>query len=99
AINDSPSMSLHAALPISAVATTAVYVAYTLDPSTRAFFKTDWLWPSTLLVVLGVWRFLHLVRNRPRAESPTQEMLTDGPFVAIRSEEHTSELQSRENVV
>lgn len=74
---------LDLALGVTAVATTAVYVAYTLDPSTRAFFKTDWLWPSTLFVVLGVWRFLHLVRNRPRAESPTQEMLTDGPFVAI----------------
>ncbi len=34
-------------------------------------------------MVLGVWRFLHLVRSRPRAESPTQEMLKDGPFVAI----------------
>ena len=28
-------------------------------------------------------RFVFLVRNRPKAESPTQEMLRDGPFVAI----------------
>jgi decaprenyl-phosphate phosphoribosyltransferase len=26
---------------------------------------------------------LHLVRSRPRSESPTQEMLKDGPFVLI----------------
>jgi hypothetical protein len=37
---------------------------------------------TTGLVVLAVLRFLHLVRSRPRAESPTQEMLKDGPFVA-----------------
>jgi hypothetical protein len=30
-----------------------------------------------------VFRFLYLVRSRPRAESPTQEMLRDGPFVAL----------------
>jgi len=59
------------------------YVAYTLDPHTRAYFQSDWLWVSTLFVVLGVLRFVTLVRSRPRAESPTQEMIKDGPFVAI----------------
>ena len=29
------------------------------------------------------YRFLHIVRHRPNAESPTQEMLSDGPFIAI----------------
>lgn len=71
------------ALTLTAVATVVVYLAYTLDPHTQTFFRTRWLWPSTAFVVLGVWRFLHLVRSRPRAESPTQEMLKDGPFVAI----------------
>jgi decaprenyl-phosphate phosphoribosyltransferase len=28
-------------------------------------------------------RFLHLMRSRPRSESPTQEMLKDGPMVGI----------------
>ncbi len=74
---------LDLALAVTAIATIVTYVAYTLDPHTQAFFKTEWLWPSAGLVVLGVWRFLHLVRSRPRAESPTQEMLRDGPFVAI----------------
>src|SRR5688572_17594243 len=74
---------LDIALFVTAAATVATYLSYTLDEHTRAFFRTDWLWLSTLFVVLGVMRFLHIVRNRPDAESPTQEMLKDGPFVAI----------------
>jgi 4-hydroxybenzoate polyprenyltransferase len=74
---------LDVALTITAGATIVTYLSYTLDEHTRAFFRTDWLWLSTVFVVLGVMRFLHIVRNRPDAESPTQEMLKDGPFVAI----------------
>jgi len=73
---------LDLALAGTAIATVATYLAYTLDPHTVSFFRTEWLWPSTIFVVLGVWRFLYIVRNRPSAESPTQEMLHDGPFVA-----------------
>lgn len=71
------------ALTLTALATVATYLAYTLDRHTREFFHTDWLWTSTLFVVLGMARFLFLVRSRPKAESPTQEILRDGPFVAI----------------
>lgn len=74
---------LDIALGITAIATVLVYLAYTLDGDTRTFFRTDYLWPSTLFVIAGVLRFLQLVRSRPRAESPTQEMLRDGPFVGI----------------
>jgi len=74
---------LDIALGLTATATVAAYLLYTLDPHTRALFRTDWLWPSSIFVVLGVLRFLTLVRSRPKAESPTQEMLRDGPFVAI----------------
>ncbi|MBI3201709.1 MAG: decaprenyl-phosphate phosphoribosyltransferase [Myxococcales bacterium] len=83
ALESYSSRGLDVALSVTALATVATYVAYTLDPHTQEFFKTRWLWPSTAFVVLGVWRFLHLVRSRPRAESPTQEMLKDGPFVGI----------------
>src|SRR5512133_465565 len=71
------------ALTLTALATVAMYLAYTLDEHTRAFFNSEWLWTSTVFVVLAMGRFLFLVRSRPKAESPTQEILSDGPFVAI----------------
>jgi decaprenyl-phosphate phosphoribosyltransferase len=71
------------ALRATALATVAAYAAYTLDPDTIKFFHSGSLWWTTVFVMLGVWRFLVLVRARPKAESPTQEMLRDGPFVAI----------------
>lgn len=71
------------ALRATAAATICAYVAYTLDPDTIEFFHSRDMWWTTLFVVLAVWRFLVLVRGRPKAESPTQEMLRDGPFVAV----------------
>jgi decaprenyl-phosphate phosphoribosyltransferase len=71
------------ALRVTALLTVASYVAYTFDPETVSFFHSNSLWWTSIFVVLGVWRFLVLVRSRPKAESPTQEMLRDGPFVAI----------------
>jgi 4-hydroxybenzoate polyprenyltransferase len=74
---------LNWALRITAVLTVASYVAYTFHPATLSFFHSRSLWWTSIFVVAGVWRFLSLVRSRPKAESPTQEMLRDGPFVAI----------------
>lgn len=74
---------LDAALGVTGAATVVIYLVYTLDPHTRAFFRSDLLWLSTVFVVLGVGRFVSIVRGRPHAESPTQEMLRDGPFVGI----------------
>jgi decaprenyl-phosphate phosphoribosyltransferase len=73
---------LDLALGITAVATIGTYFAYTIDRDTKALFGTDDLWLTTVFVILAFWRFLYLVRSRPQAESPTQEMLRDGPFVA-----------------
>jgi 4-hydroxybenzoate polyprenyltransferase len=67
---------------ITALATVATYVAYTLDPSTRATFGTDYLVLTAIPGLFGVLRFLHLVKSRPEAESPTEEMLRDKPFLA-----------------
>lgn len=74
---------LNWALGLTSLATIGTYLAYTLDPHTREYFGSEHLWWTTLFVVLAVLRFLHLVRKRPDAESPTQEMLRDGPFVAV----------------
>lgn len=77
--------SLNIALGITGVATIVTYVAYTLDPSTRQFFNTNHLWLTAPCTVFGIGRFLQLVSGRAgaglRSESPTQEMLSDVPFV------------------
>ena len=62
--------------------TMSMYVVYTLDPHTRAHFGTDFLVLTSLFALAGVLRFMHLVRSRPDAESPTEEMLRDVPFIA-----------------
>jgi 4-hydroxybenzoate polyprenyltransferase len=74
---------LDLALAITGIATVVTYLIYTLDPHTQAVFRTEHLWPSAVFVLLGVGRFLQLVKSRPKSESPTQEMLRDGPFVGI----------------
>lgn len=75
--------ALTSALAVTGVATVVTYLAYTLDQQTRAFFQTDWLWLTTAFTLLGMARFLHLVTSSPKAESPTQEMLRDVPFILV----------------
>jgi decaprenyl-phosphate phosphoribosyltransferase len=77
--------SLNVALVVTGTATAVTYVAYTLDPVTRAFFNSNYLWLTAPFTIFGLARFLQLVSGRAgrglRAESPTQEMLRDVPFV------------------
>lgn len=73
--------ALTIALALTAIATVATYAAYTLDPVTQAQFNSEWLWLTTPFTVFGVVRFLQLMAGRPKAESPTQEMLRDTLFV------------------
>lgn len=77
--------SLNWALAITGSATVVTYIAYTLDPVTRAFFNTGYLWLTTPFTVMGIARFLMIVNGRAgrgrKAESPTQEMLRDVPMV------------------
>jgi 4-hydroxybenzoate polyprenyltransferase len=77
--------SLDVALAMTGTATALMYVAYTLDPATRAAFNSNYLWLTAPFTVFGIVRFLLLVAGRAgrgaRAESPTQEMLRDVPFV------------------
>lgn len=74
---------LDLALAGTGILTVLGYLAYTLDEHTTQFFHTEKLWWTTVFVVLGVLRFLHIVRHRTKAESPTQEMLRDSSFVVI----------------
>jgi 4-hydroxybenzoate polyprenyltransferase len=72
--------ALTVALWVTGLASVGVYLAYTLDPPAM-FQHTPWLWVTTVHPVFGVIRFMELVVGRPKAESPTQEMLRDVPFV------------------
>ena len=69
-------------LYVTALATVGTYAIYTLDPHTAAAFGTDYLVITTLMPLFGVLRFLHLVRRKHSAESPTEDMLRDKPFLA-----------------
>ena len=77
--------SLNVALATTGLATAATYVAYTLDPATREAFHSNYLWLTAPFVAFGMLRFLLLVSGRAgrglRAESPTQEILRDVPFI------------------
>jgi decaprenyl-phosphate phosphoribosyltransferase len=77
--------SLTTALAMTGVATAVTYVAYTLDKETERFFHSDKLWMTVPFTLFGIFRFLMLVSGRAgrgrKAESPTQEMLSDVPFV------------------
>jgi 4-hydroxybenzoate polyprenyltransferase len=72
---------LDIALTITGTLTILTYIAYTLDPATQTFFKSDQLWMTTPSVVIGITRFVQIVKTHPKAESPTQEMLKDSLFV------------------
>jgi 4-hydroxybenzoate polyprenyltransferase len=77
--------SLNVALAVTGSGTALTYIAYTLDPATRAFFNSNYLFLTAPSVVFGIVRFLQIVSGRVgrglKAESPTQEILRDMPFV------------------
>lgn len=77
--------ALDVSLLVTGLATATTYFAYTLDKDTEAFFQSQNLWLTAPFTVFGIVRFLALVSGRAgrglKAESPTQEMLHDVPFI------------------
>jgi 4-hydroxybenzoate polyprenyltransferase len=77
--------SLNVAMGVTGAATAVTYAAYTIDPVTCAAFNSHRLWLTVPFTVFGIVRFLSLVSGKVgrglKAESPTQEMLSDVPFV------------------
>ena len=73
---------LTALLLTTGLSTVATYAAYTFDPHTVAMFGTPWLPVTTIFMLFGILRFVHLVRRHAEAESPTEAMLRDVPFIA-----------------
>jgi 4-hydroxybenzoate polyprenyltransferase len=74
--------SLRLALYLVGVATFLSYVAYTRAEHTLRFFQTDRMWWTLPFCLFGLGRFLWLALYRPRADSPTEEMMRDPPFLA-----------------
>lgn len=68
-------------LVVSGVVTVIVYAMATIDSHNLVFFGTTHLVYTTPFTAVGIGRFMYLVTNRPEAESPTEEMLRDGPFL------------------
>jgi decaprenyl-phosphate phosphoribosyltransferase len=66
---------------VMAVLTALAYTAYTLAPHTVEFFGTGWLVATVPFVLFGLVRFAMLVNRREDAESPTELILRDAPFV------------------
>ncbi len=73
--------TLNALLYGTGIAAVATYVVYTLDPATRHAFGTDYLAVTSFMPLVGVFRFMHLVRRQHTAESPTEDMLRDRIFI------------------
>ena len=71
---------LRVVLWVFALLTVGVYLAWTLDPPPQLAFASRYLWITTALVLLGILRFVKLLRSRD-GESPTDAMLRDVPFV------------------
>jgi 4-hydroxybenzoate polyprenyltransferase len=76
----SPRM-LDALLAITGLASVVTYTVYTLDPHTIAMFCTPHLVYSSIFMLVGVGRFVQLIRSAD-TESPTEAMLRDKLFVA-----------------
>jgi decaprenyl-phosphate phosphoribosyltransferase len=71
---------LRGALYATAVATFICYVLYTRSEHTVRFFGTTHMLWTAPFAAFGLLRFYVLVQ-RPRGESPTEELLKDAPFM------------------
>ncbi len=69
-------------LRVSAVLTIVTYGAYTVSEHAQAFFGTRSLLATLPFAAFGIFRFLWLTHRTTDAESPTDSMLRDKPFVA-----------------
>jgi 4-hydroxybenzoate polyprenyltransferase len=70
-----------ALMGVTGLLTVGTYVAYTLDAHTIETFGTEYLWITTGNTLFGMVRFVHLVRRKGDADSPTDAMLRDVPFL------------------
>lgn len=72
---------LDVALVVVAALTVAAYAFYTVAPQTRAYFGNAHLAVTVPFVLVGIGRFLWLLRRKGEARSPTDVMVRDVPFL------------------
>lgn len=73
---------LRAWLYLAGIATFATYLMYSLDPHTQQELGTPYFVLTSGFALFGLWRFVYLTTHFPDAESPTDKMLRDPPFLA-----------------
>lgn len=73
--------SLDVAMFTVAALTFAAYVAYTISPITRAYFGTSKLIFTSPFVLIGIVRFIMILRRKDDPRSPTDAMIHDWPFI------------------
>lgn len=73
--------TLRVLMYVIGLANVALYVAYTLSEHVLQLFGTNKLAWTSVLAVVGIFRFIYLATTRHEAESPTEEMLKDPLFM------------------
>lgn len=68
-------------LTIAAAGAVISYALYTVAPRTIEVFHTDKLIYSTVFVIFGVFRYLHLLYTSGDAENPTNAVTHDVPII------------------
>jgi decaprenyl-phosphate phosphoribosyltransferase len=72
---------LRVLIHVLAVLTILAYAVYTQSPHAYEVFGTRRLILTVPFAVFGVYRFIWLLRGKEDAESPTDSMLSDAPFM------------------
>jgi len=70
-------------LTITAAGTVISYALYTVAPRTLEIFGTDKLIYTTVFVIYGVFRYIHLVHATDSTENPTAVVASDIPIIVV----------------
>jgi 4-hydroxybenzoate polyprenyltransferase len=70
-------------LTITAAGTVISYALYTVAPRTMEVFGTDKLIYTTVFVIYGVFRYMHLTNSTDSIENPTAVVASDIPILVV----------------